>query len=440
MAKAAEGAGWNRFAASVFNGLERFSQRMCSRGHRSPFRYQQLIEFHQEKNRWLAANRDCEPADPLHICGIPATRADCRTSPRCRKMMGQYDADFTHLGLRLDGFVFRRATKQNHLELWLNDHYIRTLPLHRTRFAPPYFHYHVKREVLARFPKSCRISIRTAEGHALDCLQGPELAITLPHADGSVFEHLAAGGHIDKKGFLSRTPEGIRARQQHYLSIYSQAREYCNCTLNTPLFLMYGTLLGHIREGDFIEGDDDFDVGYLSRQTHATAVKQEVMQLVVKLVRAGFTCSFNRNGRLFRLRRKNDPPATYLDVRPVWFEDGCIWAHKQACLPLRSEDFEPVRTETLRGVEVDVPRRAEHFLAAYYGDNWKTPDPDYSNASRHVPRFVQRKLASVCITPADYQQMRTQIEAQPTSEAGELVPTGLYPLYPLEQYEAHCEW
>ena len=359
-----------------------------------------------------------------------------------RHQAGVFEAKFTHLGLRLDGFVKPNITKEKYVELWLNDQCVRTLPLHRKRFTPPFFHFQIKREVLSRFPNTSSLCIKTVEGHNLSVNGFESLELTLPHADGTIINFLKAGGRIDKKGFLALTPDVIHQRQMRYLMIYTEARQYFNHTFGSPLFLMYGTLLGLVREGDFIQGDDDFDCGYISHKQSANEVKQETMQLVVDLVLAGFTCSFNRNGRLFRLRLKDDKPDVHLDVRPVWYEDEHFWAHKQARLPLNLSDFNPVRTEKIRGVDVDIPHHSESFLAAYYGEGWKVPDPTYSNASQKTPRFVKRKLNSVCITPVDYHAMQAQIERKRADHpgAGQLIATGLYPLYPLEEYEANCEW
>lgn len=424
---------------SIANRLfEKLAQNRISQEsstNRRAFSFSQNVDFHLARCR---SNLGLDsPSDPLFHCNLTGSGVST-PSP----VSGHFDAGFSHLGLRLDGFVAPSSTTACHLELRLDGRLIRTLPLHRKLVIPPYFHYQMKREVLARLPIKSELKLSTVEGQPLENRNSSSIQVDIPHGDGSIFEYLKAGGRIDKKGFLALTPDTIHARQQRYLTIYSQAREYFTHTFGSPLFLMYGTLLGHVREGDFIPGDDDFDAGYLSHKTTAAEVKQETMQLVVDLVLAGFTCSFNRNGRLFRLRLKDDKPDVHLDVRPVWYEDGHIWAHKQARLPLQLTDFEPVRTEKLRGVDVDIPQHPERFLAAYYGEGWKVPDPAYSNASQKVPRFVKRKLNSVCITPADYQQMQEQIERRQAEypDAGKLIATGLYPLYPLEEYEANCEW
>lgn len=405
---------------------------------RNIFKISQFCEFNRVYvGSQLGLETDREPLSLCQIVGIREGTVKDQTS-----CTGIFDIAFSHLGMRLDGVVSPSSTDHQYLELMLDDRLLRAIPLSSKKLLPPFFHFHVKREVLARFPKESTLVLRTVEGEGLVNRRCTKVEIRIPHGDGTIFSHLDAGGRIDKKGFLALTPDTIMERQARYLSIYAEARKFFKECSNSPLFIMYGTLLGLVREGDFIKGDDDFDAGYISLKTDSASVKAETMDLVVSLVLAGFNCSFNRNGRLFRLRLIDDKPDVHLDVRPVWYEEGHVWAHKQARLPLSIDDFLPVETRELRGVAVDIPRHAEAFLESYYGPGWKQPDPGYSNASQTVPRRVKRNLDSVCISPADYQVMQERIEARRGGHprAGKLIATGLHSLYPLEEYEANCEW
>lgn len=402
---------------------------------RCAFNVSHLIDFWCNKSRYYDGHGHSYP-EPLIECSVSGF------SNIFGSESGVCDIEFSHLGLRVLGYAKNSLKRNDSLEILINGIVVRKIPLHSKMFFFKVCHFHIKREVLNKLPKIFTMELRTIDGGLFNVNGSRSVELKIPHGDGSIFDYLEAGGRIDKKGFLALTPDTIHARQARYLDIYSEARKYFTEQFGSPLFVMYGTLLGLIREGDFIQGDDDFDAGYISRQTNAKAVKQETMQLVVDMVLAGFTCSFNRNGRLFRLRLKDDKPDVHLDVRPVWYEEEHIWAHKQARLPLKVEDFLPVETRELRGVPVDVPRNAEGFLRAYYGPGWKVPDPGYSNASQKVPRRVKRKLNSVCITPKDYQGMQQEIEERRAEHpnAGKLIATGLHPLYPLEEYEANCEW
>ncbi|WP_242464457.1 LicD family protein [Halorhodospira abdelmalekii] len=444
--------GLPRVAALGYRTAHRLTAHRAHSGSRSVFKYKALVEFYATRLEWRLNGSARPSPDPLFLCTIhpigKSPRSDHGTTlhpttpSSSIKPAGRFDADFTHLGLRLEGFVGRRTTAARHLELWLDEERIRTLPLHRRRLLPPFFYYHLSREVLASLPYSARLSVRTAEGQTLGFEQTTAAEITIPHGDGSLFEHLRAGGSIDKKGFLAPTPTMADRRQTRCLATYAQARHYFMQRLNTPLLLMYGTLLGQVREGDFIPGDDDFDVGYLSQQRSAAAVKQETMQIVVELVLAGFTCSFNRNGRLFRLRCQEDPPDVQLDVHPIWYAEGALWTPPQTSLPLTPDDCLPTQTVRLRGEPVEIPRHPEKILTGCYGEGWRVPDPSYSAASHTVSRRIRRKIDATCITPADYKRMQALIDSQREAhpQTGRLIAVGLHPLYPLSTYEAHCEW
>ena len=68
-----------------------------------------------------------------------------------------------------------------------------------------------------------------------------------------------------------------------------EKREYINQTdifckwfsdlFNTPIYLIYGTLLGCIRESNLIDSDDDIDLAYLSNYTKFEDVFKEMLEI-----------------------------------------------------------------------------------------------------------------------------------------------------------------
>jgi len=416
-----------RFAEKTF-------ARVIASKSRRLFRFSQFWQFFLERTYYVAGrSRVIEPVFNCRAIAIPGTDYSARKT-------GIYEVNWTHLGMLFDGLLFDKSTKQ--VQLILDGLPIRCIAVRKIPLLPGYFHFYVKREVLNTFPSSSILEVRTLEDKVLLCNNGTSVQLTIPQGTGKLIERIKSGASINKKGFYAPTKEELTNRQDRYLKIYDKARIYFDEQFGSPLFLLYGTLLGFYRQGDFIPGDDDFDAGYISTKTTAREVKQETMQLVVDLVLAGFNCSFNRKGRLFRLRLADDAPDVHLDLRPVWYEDGFIWAHKQAHLPLYITDFLPPQTNELRGIKVYHPNNTEAFLQAYYGPGWRVPDPSYSNSSQWIPRFIIKKLDSICITPADYSVMHLQIEKRRTDypNAGKLLSPSLNKLYPLEEFEKNCEW
>jgi hypothetical protein len=161
------------------------------------------------------------------------------------------------------------------------------------------------------------------------------------------------------------------------------------------------------------------------------------MDFIVELVRAGFTVSFNRRGRLFRIHLDSRGTSDrHVDVQFIWFQDGHAWLHNQARLPLKRDDFLPPRPATLRGVKVWLPADPEAFLRANYGPQWRVPDPGFRYYPGDVDPGVIANLGRSLITVSEYEQLAERVGAATADvpTAGRLVSIGAQDLYPLEDF------
>jgi hypothetical protein len=193
------------------------------------------------------------------------------------------------------------------VNLFIDDALVRTLNVSRDGYFPR-FTITLKRPTVALLPPEATLEVRTTDGEVLYGPGGAErFVLTTPHGTGRLGDVLQGDGKVDKKGELSPSAEETSTRQERYLEIYGKVREFFEEKFGRPIFLMYGTLLGYHRQGDFIPGDDDFDAGYVSDKTDPRSVKAETFDIIVELVRAGFTVCFNRRGRLFRVQLEAGP-------------------------------------------------------------------------------------------------------------------------------------
>lgn len=138
-----------------------------------------------------------------------------------------------------------------------------------------------------------------------------------------------------------------------------------------------GTLLGTVRDGDFIAWDWDAEFFCLYDD-----VADKAEGLLNGLRARGFLIDkqvFEKN-RWKIVAEKND---FQYELRS-WYRDGGDYRRGDYRIP--AELMEGVCTVTLRGVEYLAPLRKEDYLAHVYGD-WKTPvrteDKSVYNSAEH---------------------------------------------------------
>lgn len=127
--------------------------------------------------------------------------------------------------------------------------------------------------------------------------------------------------------------------------------------LNIPFFLYAGTCLGFVRGGQYIEWDDDIDIGVLC-DPDEEGHRPQFVKLRERLERAGYragTCGHGGHGG-GQAFIKNDI------VIGVFFEyDDCI-------LPFL-KSFEKIEHH---GEIYNVPHPVDGYLTTMYG-NWRVP-------------------------------------------------------------------
>jgi phosphorylcholine metabolism protein LicD len=141
-------------------------------------------------------------------------------------------------------------------------------------------------------------------------------------------------------------------------------------------FLMWGTLLGHVREGRLLKHDKDLDMGILAADWPKRHVLIEAMQKRgYRLLDAReYKIVFERRDRLTRMD---------IDVFLPW-EDKMVCFSRQRDGSFRgawfrSGAFKNFCNRVFLDSEVLIPDPPEPILEAIYGD-WRTPIKSYDSA------------------------------------------------------------
>lgn len=140
--------------------------------------------------------------------------------------------------------------------------------------------------------------------------------------------------------------------------------------------LIAGTLLGAVREHDFISHDEDIDLFVLEEY------KDKLIDLLPKLQDTGFMVArFDRRGLLSIIRKGEYIDLYFFKKIGKGIRHCCGWCIPETYL-INTTSF------TFKNNVYMVPTEYEQYLRYQYGENWKTP---IQYANFELPKW-KRKL------------------------------------------------
>lgn len=127
--------------------------------------------------------------------------------------------------------------------------------------------------------------------------------------------------------------------------------------------LMYGTLLGAVREHDFISHDEDIDLFFLEED------KQKVFDALPQLMDIGFRVVRYDRCNLLSVMRSGE----YVDFY-FFYKDKMEPRYRQCSGGVEFKRFlEETQEIDFFGAKVLIPKDYEGYLLCHYGPNWKIP-------------------------------------------------------------------
>jgi hypothetical protein len=166
----------------------------------------------------------------------------------------------------------------------------------------------------------------------------------------------------------------LRKRSEEYITTIVRATEML-AGLGQEAVLAYGTLLGAVREGDFLAHDDDVDMLTPIRATSLEAGRAMLGDLHERIAAQGWSVHRPGGGMNFHVR---DPETgLHIDVFPmiVGRDKTSLHMEKMVIRPIDTTLLLPSAEQTFKGAAVRVPADPEGFLEERYGATWRTPDP-----------------------------------------------------------------
>lgn len=203
---------------------------------------------------------------------------------------------------------------------------------------------------------------------------------------------LAAGEVFTSKGQLTLSKRADFDWQAGVLGLYRRVRAIVSEQFGTEAFLIYGSLLGAVRENGFIGHDIDFDAGYVSRHSEGAEAGRELAEIGRALIDAGLFVE-SRTVVLHIFDPKH--PADHIDLFHTFFDDEGV-----LCFPWGIAGTTPFRRSQWAGVEevdfagslVAIPKNAPALLETIYGPSWQIPNPGFKWSQDRTEKAPQGRV------------------------------------------------
>jgi hypothetical protein len=211
-----------------------------------------------------------------------------------------------------------------------------------------------------------------------------------PRRPARLRQRMANGYIFDQFGRLRLSKKLDTEWQRNVMALFAAIRAFAKERFDHEIFLIYGSLLGAVREGGFIGHDIDLDAAFIARATDGPGAAAELRELAFALIDAGyFVESFRTHLHV------TDDADTRIDVFHLYFDEN-----DRLCLPFGIAGTTTIRRADWRGVEEIelpggpgvVPVNKEQFVEHLYGADWRSPKPGFHWPHDRTDRAAEGRL------------------------------------------------
>ncbi len=176
----------------------------------------------------------------------------------------------------------------------------------------------------------------------------------------------------------------VKSDKQKDLS-YQQLSTFLSQLINefgVDAFVSSGTLLGFVRQGEFLGHDDDLDTCYISKESTPDGIVRERNEIKAFLNGKGYRVTDSDVAHLWVHTSDN----IMFDLFTGWIENNRCMMNPLPLPGVAANDVLPLKTLESHGYPIIMPANPEALMELNYGKSWKVPDPlwtfDWSHARK----------------------------------------------------------
>ena len=186
---------------------------------------------------------------------------------------------------------------------------------------------------------------------------------------------------FNKYGSLKLSIKKNELWQVLIFELFNKLKEDLKKEFNLVLLPSYGTLLGAVREGDFISHDNDFDTCYISEKNTPEELKNEFKKICEFLINNGYKLRVKKTHAWIYAQGKETFDFK-LDLYFSYFNEDdeyrVNYGHHGPPVK-KSNDFFNYTEVKLSNYPISIPSNHRDILKQIYGETWETPDPGFKH-------------------------------------------------------------
>lgn len=190
-------------------------------------------------------------------------------------------------------------------------------------------------------------------------------------------QRLAAGHVFGQGGRLQLSKRHDHEWQAMVMGLYQRVRDLLAERFGYDVFLVYGTLLGAVREGGVIGHDVDFDCAFVSRHRTGPEAAADLRDIAFYLIDEGFDVECRRTA--LHLHDSVDP-SVRIDLFHLYFDE-----RDELAAPFGVAGTTVITRQQWTGMKeirfcdapALVPVIDEAFAEHLYGATWRLPKPGF---------------------------------------------------------------